>query len=77
MQLEKYLNLLESIDFWVSHSKTGPAQEFARKLDISVRRLHDYLAYLRDMGVPIVYNSNRRSYMYKDDGQLHIKIYFS
>ncbi len=76
MPLDKYLNILKAIDFWISNIKTGTAKEFAKRLNISERRLHDYLSYLREMGVPIEYCHAQRSYRYTSPGNLYIKIYF-
>ncbi len=76
MLLDKYLNLLETIDYWISVSRTGPAKDFARRLNISERRLHDYLAYMRDRGLPIEYSPLKKSYFYSNPGHLHIKIKF-
>ena len=73
MTLEKYINRLEYIDHLIFQAHTGPATEFAAKLNIGQSQLKAYLRDLRDRGVPIAYSPLRRTYYYTQPGRFYVR----
>lgn len=70
MILKEQIDLISRIDFFISHGATGPPDEFAKKLNISRRKLFKYLELLKeDFSAPISYSSLRQSYTYKKEVQ--------
>lgn len=76
MKLDKYLDLLKNMDYWIAQGNTGSAKEFAQRLNLSERMLYAYLSYLKDMGVPIAYQAEKRSYVYTHPGKLQVDFRF-
>lgn len=70
---KKYLERFHRIDSLISKKATGTPEEFAQKMNISVSMLYEYLAILRDLGAPICYDKERRTYFYSMNGQFKIK----
>lgn len=68
------LSRIETIDSLIRRKFTGNPNELATKLNISLRTLHDTLNFMKnELNAPIVYNSTRRSYCYKEDGLICFK----
>lgn len=64
------------MDTLIRQKRTGPPKELARKLNISERWLYCFLDELRtELGCPIRYDRNRRSYVYDKPGKLKIGFY--
>ena len=70
--MKHYLNLLLRLDQYIHEKGTGSPPEFARKMGISERSLYDYLKILKEMGAPITFSRNRRTYFYKEEGRFRI-----
>ena len=64
---------VEYMDQLIYSGRTGPAAEFAQKIDLSVSQLKEYLRDMRDLGAPIVYCRHRRSYCYERGGRFHLR----
>ena len=70
--MKQYLNLLLQLDIFIRQRGTGSPPEFARRLGISERSLYEYLKILKELGAPIRFSRQDRSYYYAVDGQFHI-----
>lgn len=65
--LDKYIERIDRLEKLIHYKSTGSPSELAEKLNISERRLYDYIKYLReDKNQNIVYNAGIRSYEYVD-----------
>lgn len=70
--MKHYLNLLLRLDQYIHQKGTGSPPEFARKLGISERSLYEYLKVLKDLGAPIKWSRQERSYYYTAEGQFRV-----
>jgi predicted DNA-binding transcriptional regulator YafY len=70
--MKHYLNLLLQLDQYIRLKGTGAPPDFARKLGISERSLYEYLKVLKDLGAPIKWSRQDKSYYYSIEGQLRI-----
>ena len=70
--MKHYLNLLLRLDQFIRQKGTGSPPEFARKMGISERSLYEYLKVLKDLGAPIKWSRQDRSYYYTVEGQFRI-----
>jgi hypothetical protein len=70
--MKHYLNLLLQLDLFIREKGTGSPPEFARKMGISERSLYEYLKVLKDLGAPIKWSRQDRSYYYSIEGQFRI-----
>ena len=75
MKVFKQIEQLKRIHQLISIMQTGPPDDFAGKLGISSRRLHDILDELKSKGAPIVYSRLAKSYFYSEDYHLDISIH--
>ena len=64
---------VEYMDQLIYSKSTGPAAEFAQKINLSTSQLKEYLRDLRDLGAPIVYCRHRRSYCYEGNGRFRLR----
>ena len=62
---EEALNLIERTDRLIRLQATGTAKELALTLGISRISVCRLFKDLRDMGAPVKYNRNRRTYYYE------------
>ena len=52
----------------IMNEQTGRPRELASKLGITERSVYKYIAFMKsEMKAPILYNSQRLSYIYNDD----------
>lgn len=70
--MKHYLNLLLQLDQFIRLKGTGSPSEFARKLGISERSLYEYLKVLKDLGAPVKWSRQDKSYYYSTEGQFRI-----
>ena len=70
--MKHYLNLLLQLDQFIRVKGTGSPPEFARKMGISERSLYEYLKVLKDLGAPIKWSRQDKSYYYSVEGQFRI-----
>ena len=76
MKIFKQIEQLQRIHQLILAMQTGTPDDFAQKLGISSRRLHDILDELKSRGAPIVYSRLSKNYYYSEDYQLDITIHF-
>jgi len=60
--MKHYLNLLLRLDQFIRQKGTGSPPEFARKMGVSERSLYEYLKVLKELGAPIRFSRQDRSY---------------
>lgn len=72
MQFVKLNAYIEQMDLLIRQERTGTAEEFARKLGVSERTLQNHLQQLREIGIQVVYDFNRRTYKYAEKGRLSL-----
>jgi predicted DNA-binding transcriptional regulator YafY len=70
--MKHYLNLLLRLDSFIRSKGTGSPPEFAQKMGVSERSLYEYLKVLKDLGAPIRFSRQERSYYYENGGQFQI-----
>ncbi|HYX06631.1 MAG TPA: HTH domain-containing protein [Bacteroidales bacterium] len=75
--LLKQINRLQYIDQLIRQKRTGNAEEFARRLNISRRQLYYWLEELKDMGLEIGYNRTIRSYVFLKPYKIEINFQIS
>ena len=73
MTLYKYVNRVQQMDQLIRFGCTGPAIEFAEKLDLSTSQLKEHLRDMRDLGAPVAYCRLRRSYYYTRTGSFQVQ----
>ena len=72
MQFVKLNAYIEQMDALIRQEHTGTAEEFARKLGVSERTLQNHLQQLREIGIHVIYDYNRRTYKYSEKGRLSL-----
>lgn len=75
MSFLKYFLRLQYIDFLISRKATGDLQTFANKNRLSKRNLTYILKDMKEMGFPIKYDKNRKSYCYTAVGKLTERLF--
>lgn len=72
-KLKFYLHALKKIDVLIQLQSTGTPAELAKKLNVSIRSLHNYIKFLRtEYKAPIQYDRKHKSYYYKEVGSLEL-----
>jgi predicted transcriptional regulator len=61
---------MKYIDMLIRKKATGNQKEFAKKLNISVSTVNEYLKNMKAVGFPIKYCHKRRTYYYEKDGKM-------
>ena len=72
MSISRYIDRLGRMDALIRRKATGPPKSFARKLDISVSTLYEYVAVLKDFGAPVSYSREKQSFVYETAGEFII-----
>lgn len=67
------LSRLEHLDSLINLKATGDPRALARKMNISLRAVYDYINILKSLGAPIKYNRLRSTYYYEEMGRFHFK----
>ena len=70
--MKSLLHRLIRLDHLISHKSTGTPADCANKIGISERSLYDYLKILKEMGAPVRFSRDRRTYFYSEGGHFHI-----
>lgn len=73
----KQINRLQYIDQLIRQRRTGNAEEFANRLNISRRQLYYWLEELKDMGLEIGYNRAIKSYVFLKPYKIEINFQIS
>jgi predicted DNA-binding transcriptional regulator YafY len=64
MKLREYLERIERIDQLIRMKATGTPKELASRLQISESLLYLYIDFMKDLGAPIHYSKERKTYFY-------------
>jgi len=64
---------LKAVDHLIRIKGTGSPDQLARRLQISNRALYEFLQLMKDLGGPIKYCKDRRSYYYDGGGGFEFK----
>jgi len=70
--MKSLLHRLIRLDHLIAHKSTGTPADCANKIGISERSLYDYLKILKEMGAPVRFSRDRRTYFYSEGGHFHI-----
>ena len=55
----------------IAAEQTGSPKELASKLDISIRTVHNYIAFMKnEMKAPVVYDNRLETYLYEMECKL-------
>ena len=71
MKLIEQLERLKYIHQLIEKQETGTAEEFAKKLHISKRQLHNILENLKLMAAPIEYDAKQKTYFYSKQCEIN------
>jgi predicted DNA-binding transcriptional regulator YafY len=75
MKIDKLQRKLERIDQLIRLKATGTPREFAKKLNISKSTVYEYLKDLKEIGADVIYDKNRNSFIYKEEGKLNLMFF--
>lgn len=57
------------LDDYIRRQATGRPEELAKKMGISRRTVHKYIAFMRnELGAPVTWKEGYRSYCYAEEG---------
>ena len=70
--MKSLLHRLIRLNHLIEHKSTGCPSDCAHKIGISERSLYDYLKILKEMGAPVKFSRDRRTYYYTEGGSFHI-----
>jgi hypothetical protein len=67
------IRTLVSIIEFIKEDKTGPPQDFSKKVKISERMLYKYIELLKqEFKAPIKYDKIRKTYYFSENGTLNL-----
>jgi biotin operon repressor len=69
----KFLIRLEYLDHLIRIKGTGSPKRLARKLNISERSTFAYIDLLKEIGAPIKYSRQRKTYYYEVEGNINFR----
>jgi predicted DNA-binding transcriptional regulator YafY len=64
---------LERLNFLIKSRSTGTPQALAKKLAVSERSLYVTLDLMKDLGAPICYCKQCKTYYYAEEGNLTVR----
>lgn len=70
MAILKHVKRIAYIDFVIKRKATGDLETFARKNGLSKRAMTSVLQEMKELGFPIKYDRERRTYYYTEEGQM-------
>jgi hypothetical protein len=68
-----YFDRVLYIDHLIRLKATGTPRQLARTVGLSVSRIHEYIAFMKLYGAPIVYSKKRCTYYYSEEGGFNFK----
>lgn len=74
MTAKKYFSRLKNLDQLIQDEGTGRPKELAEKLNMSERMIYRYIQNLKDLGAPLEYDAEKRSYVYTSNVSLKVEI---
>ena len=73
MTFENIFVRIKRIDKLIQLRATGSATQLSKKLNISRKMTYNYLNLMKELGAPIYYNKELRSFCYKEKGSFKIE----
>jgi DNA-binding Lrp family transcriptional regulator len=73
MSFVKYIDRLRRMDFLIRSKATGNAEEFSKKLGVSISLLKEHVREMRELGAIIEFSRYFNSYVYKGDCKLILR----
>jgi predicted transcriptional regulator len=70
MTILKHIKRLKYIDFMIKRKATGDLERFAHKNNLSKTTLSEIINDMKELGFPIKYDRQRRTYYYDEEGQM-------
>lgn len=74
MDLINDLLRLQHLDHMVRNKATGSPEKLAYRLNTSKRSIERMVSSLRDMGLPVVYDKERKTYCYETEVTIQFEI---
>ncbi len=68
------LFLLERMDHLIRTKSTGTIEELAGRLETYRRNTERLIAIFRDMGLPVAYDKEKKTYYYEEEVKIHFEI---
>lgn len=70
MSIVRYFKKIQFIDSLIRRKATGNQTEFARKAHMSKSMLKEYLKEMKELGFPINFCKQRKTYYYEEAGKM-------
>jgi predicted DNA-binding transcriptional regulator YafY len=74
MSAINYISRLERIFLLIKQGRTGNAEQFSRRIGISRRQLFNHLDEMRNLGLPILFDRNKQSYILTKKCEFKIEV---
>lgn len=59
------IRIIKELHKFITNERTGSPKELADKLGVSERTIYSYISYMKiNMNAPIVFDNQKRSYLY-------------
>jgi predicted DNA-binding transcriptional regulator YafY len=68
----KFIDRFKHIDQIIHNKSSGTPAQLARRLDISESTLYEFIAVMKELGAPILYDKFSQRYYYETDGHFNI-----
>lgn len=70
MSIIRYFKRVQFIDALIRKKSTGSQANFARKTNMSISMLKEYLKEMKELGFPISFCKKRQTYYYEENGKM-------
>ncbi|MBU2974970.1 HTH domain-containing protein [Zobellia sp. B3R18] len=74
MKSIKNLERLQQLHLLIENERTGSPRELGRRMHISERLVYKLIDYLKDYDAQISYDRGRKTYYYREDFFLEVKV---
>jgi hypothetical protein len=75
MSVLRYFKKLQLIDSLIRRKATGNQKQFAEKILMSRSMLNEYLKEMKELGFPINYCKQKKTYYYEEEGSMVKKLF--
>jgi len=75
MSVHRYFKKIQLIDSFIRRKATGNQKQFAEKIFMSRSMLNEYLKEMKELGFPIRYCKQKKSYYYEAEGSMVKKLF--
>ena len=70
---QHYFSRFEYLDYLIRAKATGPPRTLAKKMDVSLRTIFEYIEILRSLGAPIYFDKHKQTYCYEESGRFNFR----